>query len=257
MEIQEQVVLVTGAGQGIGAAIASTFAQHGSAVVVNDINPDTAASVAAAIGDEGGRAMAVQADISDHQAVVAMFEQVRSRFGPVSTVINNAGYADFLPFAEYPPETWKKLLEVDLVGVFHCIQTALPHMEEHGAGFVVNIASVHASRTIGRMSAYAAAKAGVVALTRNLALELGPHNIRVNALSPGTIETGALRDFFDSLPPQQRQAQRELMLEWQPLGRFGRPEDIANVAVFLCSPQATFVHGTEIIVDGGLLARLF
>lgn len=257
MEVAEQVVLVTGAGQGIGKAIATAFAQEGSAVVVNDINRESARQVATELRDAGGRAIAVEADISDRQAVEAMLEEAESQVGPVSTLINNAGYAEFFPFMEYPPASWEKLLEVDLVGVFHCIQAAVPYMEENGVGFVVNIASVHAARTLGSMSAYAAAKAGVAALTRNLALELGPRNIRVNAVSPGTIETGALRDYFASLPPEKRETQRKLMLEWQPLGRFGQPEDIANVVLFLCSPQAAFVHGTELVADGGLLSRLF
>jgi len=130
-------------------------------------------------------------------------------------------------------------------------------MEEVGAGFVVNIASVHASQTLQNMSGYAAAKAGVVALTKNLAQELGPKNIRVNCLSPGTIETGALHAYFDSLPDNEREAQREYMLGWCSLGRFGRPRDIADIGLFLCSDKASFIHGTEIVVDGGHLARLF
>lgn len=257
MQIQDQVVLVTGAGQGIGKVIARSFARSGSSVIANDIDGDAARQTAEEIAGEGGSALALEADISDRSAVSAMLAQAKRQFGAITTLINNAGYADFLPFMEYPAENWERLVSVDLVGPFHCIQAAVPYMEERGTGFIVNIASVHASRTLARMSAYAAAKAGVVALTRNLALELGPKNIRVNALSPGTIETGALKDYFASFAPEEREAQQKQMLDWQPLGRFGQPEDIANVAIFLCSPQAAFVHGAEIVVDGGLLARLF
>jgi NAD(P)-dependent dehydrogenase (short-subunit alcohol dehydrogenase family) len=257
MELEEQIVLVTGAGQGIGKAIAAAFARRGSSVIVNDLNLERAQEAATQITDNGGRAVAIQADIADRQGVEAMFQRARAHYGPVSTLINNAGYAEFLPFTDYPPASWENLLKVDLVGVFHCIQASIPYMAESGSGFIVNIASVHAARTLDTMSAYAAAKAGVVALTRNLALELGPKNIRVNAVSPGTVETGALQGYFASLSPEERKTQRRLMLEWQPLGRFGQPEDIANVVLFLCSPQAAFVHGSEIVVDGGLLARLF
>lgn len=257
MELSKQVVLVTGAGRGIGQAIATAFSQAGSAVIINDINLDTAEKTAAQINNAGGRAVPIQADIADRDAVDDMLGQAKQKFGPVSTLINNAGYADFMPFMEYSPASWNRLLDIDLTGVFHCTQAAVPQMEEVGAGFVVNIASVHATQTLQNMSAYAAAKAGVVALTKNLAQELGPKNIRVNALSPGTIETELLQDFFDSLPPDERETRRDYMLSWCSLGRFGRPRDIANVALFLCSPQAAFVHGTEIVADGGHLARLF
>lgn len=257
MDFSKQVVLVTGAGQGIGQAIAAAFGEAGSAVVVNDINLKTAEQTAEQINSTGGRALAIQANITDRSGVDKMLTMAKAHFGPVSTLINNAGYSDFIPFMEYPADNWKKLLDVDLNGVFHCTQATVPQMDEAGAGFIVNITSVHASQALKNMSAYAAAKAGVVALTKNLAQELGPKNIRVNCLSPGTIETDALRDFFNSLPEGEKEAQREHMLSWCSVGRFGKPSDIANVVRFLCSEQASFIHGTEIIADGGHLARLF
>jgi NAD(P)-dependent dehydrogenase (short-subunit alcohol dehydrogenase family) len=186
-----------------------------------------------------------------------MLARSKEQLGPLTTLINNAGYADFMPFLDYDIDQWKKLFDVDLNGVFHCTQASVPQMEESGAGFIVNIASIHASQTLANMSAYAAAKAGVVSLTKNLAYELGPRNIRVNALSPGTIETDLLIEFFDSLPPDERDSTRDYMLSWCPLGRFGQPSDIANIALFLCSDGAAFIHGSEIIADGGHLARLF
>ena len=257
MDYGSQVVLVTGAGQGIGQEIAAIFGEEGSQVIVNDINLDQAKKTAVMINNKGGRAFAVQADIADRKAVDEMFARAKQQFGPVSTLINNAGYPDFVPFMEYPPERWSRLIDVNLSGVFHCTQAAALQMEEVGAGFVVNITSVHATQTLPNMSAYAAAKAGVVALTKNLSLELGPKNIRVNCLSPGTIETGALHSYFDSLPENERQARRDYMLSWCSLGRFGQPRDIANIVLFLCSDKASFIHGTEIVADGGHLARLF
>ncbi|MCB0178935.1 MAG: SDR family oxidoreductase [Anaerolineae bacterium] len=257
MDFNRQVVLVTGAGQGIGQAIALAFAEEGSGVIVNDINPTTAAETAAQINDTGGRAIAIPADIAERHAVKAMLAQAQEQFGPVSTLVNNAGYADFMPFMEYAPERWQRLLDIDLTGVYHCTQAAVPYMAANGAGFVVNITSVHASQTLPNMAAYAAAKAGVVALTKSLAQELGPKNIRVNCLSPGTIETDGLDAYFNSLPEDKRESQRAYMRSWCSMGRFGRPRDIANVVLFLCSDKAAFVHGTEIVVDGGHLARLF
>jgi len=257
MDFNDQVVLVTGAGQGIGQGIATAFAEEGSAVIVNDLNQETAEKTAEHINNTGGRALAIQADISDRKAVDGMLAQAKAHFGPISTLINNAGYSDFIPFMEYPADNWKKLLDVDLNGVFNCTQAVVPQMEEAGAGFIVNITSIHASKALRNMSVYAAAKAGVVALTKNLAQELGPKNIHVNCLSPGTIETDALVDFFNSLPDEDREEQKDYMLSWCSVGRFGKPRDIANIALFLCSEKASFIHGTEIIADGGHLARLF
>ena len=257
MDFSNQVVLVTGAGQGIGQAIATAFGEEGSAVIVNDMNLDTAEKTAAQINDTGGRALAIQADIADRRAVEGLLARAKQQFGPVSTLINNAGHVDFMPFMEYSPDSWRRLLDVDLTGIFHCIQATVPQMEEVGAGFVVNIASVHATQTLPNMSVYAAAKAGVVALTKSIAQELGPKNIRVNSLSPGTIETDALQGYFESLPANERKRQREYMLSWCSLGRFGRPRDIANIVLFLCNDKASFIHGTEIVADGGHLARLF
>lgn len=257
MDFSKQVVLITGAGQGIGQAIATAFAGEGSSVIVNDINLERAKKTVAEINKAGGRALAIQADIADRRAVDAMLAEAKQEFGPVTTLINNAGFVDFVPFTEYPGDRWRRVLEVDLIGVFHCLQAAVPQMEEVRAGFVVNIASVHATQTLKNMSAYAAAKAGVVALTKNLAQELGPKNIRVNCLSPGTVETDALQGYFNSLPADERESQRDYMLSWCSLGRFGRPRDIADVVLFLCSDKAAFIHGTEIVVDGGHLARLF
>jgi 3-oxoacyl-[acyl-carrier protein] reductase len=257
MELSKQVVLVTGAGRGIGQEMAAAFGREGSAVIVNDIDLDEAEKTAAIINNAGGRAKAIQADIADRSSVDDMLAQARQPFGPVSTLINNAGYPEFVPFTEYSPDRWHRLIDVNLTGVFHCTQATVPQMEQVGAGFVVNITSVHASQTLHSMSAYAAAKAGVVGLTKSLALELGPKNIRVNCLSPGTVETGALRAFFESMPDDEREARREYMLGWCSLGRFGRPGDIADIALFLCSDKASFIHGTEIVADGGHLARLF
>lgn len=257
MDFRDQVVVVTGAGQGIGQGIAQAFAEEGCAVVVNDIDLVTAEETAVSINKAGGKAIAIQADIADRHAVENMLAQAKEQFGPVTTLVNNAGYPEFVPFMAYPEESWNRLLDVDLSGVFHCSQAAVPYMIEAGAGFIVNITSIHASQTLENMSVYAAAKAGVVALTKNMSLELGAKNIRVNCVSPGTIETGALKKFFDSMPDDEREAKRDYMLSWCSVGRFGQPRDIANVVMFLCSDKAAFVQGTEIVADGGHLARLF
>lgn len=257
MNLNGQVVVVTGAGRGIGQAIAEAFAEEGSRVIVNDVDGDNARQVAHQIVDSGGQAIAIQADISDQSAVNSMFQQAQEHFGAVTTLINNAGVVPFKPIMEFTSAMWDSTMNIDLKGIFYGVQAAIPQMVSRGAGYIVSIASVHASRTLPNASAYAAAKAGVVALTHNLAFELGQKNIRVNCVSPGAIETEALQAYFNSLPEDKREAERNYMMSWHPLGRFGQPRDVANVVVFLCSDKAAFMHGTEVIVDGGLLARLF
>jgi NAD(P)-dependent dehydrogenase (short-subunit alcohol dehydrogenase family) len=257
MDLNEQIVVVTGAGRGIGQAIAQAFAEAGSRVIVNDVIGDNARRVAQRIVDSGGQALAVQADISDQAAVNTMFQQAEAHFGAVTTLINNAGIVSFKPIMEFTSQMWDSTMNIDLKGIFFCTQAAVPQMVSRGGGSIVSIASVHATRTLPNASAYAAAKAGIVALTHNLAFELGPKNIRINCVSPGAIETDALQAYFDSLPEDKREAERNYMMSWHPLGRFGQPRDIANVVVFLCSDKAAFMHGTEVVVDGGLLARLF
>ncbi len=257
MNLDQQVVVVTGAAQGIGRAIALAFAAEGSKVIVNDVNGEGAQQTAAEIVSNGGQAVAIRADIAEPGAVRAMFERACDTFGHVTTLINNAGYQHFKPLLDHTPEAWNKVLSIDLSGAFHCAQAAIPHMVAAGGGFIVNIASVHAQRTLPTSPAYAAAKAGIVAFTHSLALEFGPKNIRVNCVSPGAIETDALRAYLDSLPPERRESELQYLLSWHPLGRLGRPQDIADVVVFLCSPKAQFIHGAEITADGGLTARLF
>jgi NAD(P)-dependent dehydrogenase (short-subunit alcohol dehydrogenase family) len=257
MDFKEQVVVITGAGQGIGQATAYAFAQRGSRVVVNDLQRETAEATTRTINERGGQAIAVQADVADEAAVRTIFYQAQHHFGAVTTLINNAGYVPFLPLMDYTAAIWDKTMAVDLKGIFYCVQAAVPQMERRGGGRIVNIASVHASATLPGTSAYAAAKGGIVSLTRTLALELGPKHIRVNCISPGAIETDALKAYFDSLPPEESEARRQYLLGWHPLGRFGQPDDIAQVALFLCSDQAAFIHGSEIVADGGCLARLF
>lgn len=257
MLLSEQVVVVTGAGQGIGYAIAHDFALAGSRVVVTDINSVTVASATDAIRAAGGQAAGIVADVSDAASVGAMLAQAKQTYGRITTLVNNAGVVIFKPFADTTAADWQKTLDVDLSGVFICTQAVLPYLRESGGGVVVNITSVHATATIPGTVAYAAAKTGVVGMTRNLALELGKDNIRVNCVSPGAIETDALKNYFDSMPDDQRERERSHMLGFQALPFFGTGHDVADAVLFLCSERARYIAGTELVVDGGVLARLF
>ncbi|MBK8020745.1 MAG: SDR family oxidoreductase [Chloroflexi bacterium] len=200
MELHDQIVVVTGAGQGIGQGIAQAFGAEGSAVIVNDLRQATAEATAASIRQNGGRAIGVQADVGDRAQVAALFEAARVAFGPVTTLVNNAGYVPYEPAIGYPPDVWDRTIATNLTGVFNCTQAALTHMVERGGGSIVNIASVHSRSTLPGTLAYAATKAGVVSMTRTLALEVGSKKIRVNAVSPGAIETEGLKVYFDSCP---------------------------------------------------------
>ena len=257
MKLEEQVVIVTGAGQGIGLGIAQAFARAGTAVVVNDINAETSEAAAQSILTAGGRAVAAPADIAVREGVIAMCDAAVAAFGKITTLVNNAGWFAFTPFLEQTPEAWQHTLDVDLSGIFHCTQVAVPHMIAAGGGSVVNITSVHATATIPGTVAYAAAKTGVVGMTRTLALELGRHNIRVNCVSPGAISTDALKRYFDSLPPEQREKEQAHMLGFQALPFFGTAEDVAELVLFLCDDRARYITGAEMLIDGGVLARLF
>jgi NAD(P)-dependent dehydrogenase (short-subunit alcohol dehydrogenase family) len=257
MKLEDQVVIVTGAGQGIGLGIAQAFARSGSAVVVNDVNAETAQQAAHNINAAGGRAIAAPADISNRAQIAAMCQAAQAAFGKITTLINNAGWFVFTPFMEQTPEAWQRTLDIDLSGIFHCTQLVVPYLLQAGGGSIVNITSVHASATIPGTAAYAAAKAGIVGMTRTLALELGQHNIRVNCVSPGAINTAALEKYFDSLPPEQREQEQAHMLGFQALPFFGTAEDVAELVLFVCSGRARYVTGTELVIDGGVLARLF
>jgi NAD(P)-dependent dehydrogenase (short-subunit alcohol dehydrogenase family) len=256
METTKDVVLVTGAGRGIGRGIAQAFAAEGCAVIVNDVDAETARTTARDIEQAGGRARALPADLRDVAAVRALFDQARQTYGDVTVLINNAAFIPFVPVERYTVDMWNQTVETNLSAIFHCVRAVTEHMVSAGHGSVINIASVHAQRTLPNTSAYAATKAAVVGLTRSLALELGPKNIRVNCISPGAIDTEGLQAYFASLSPEDRDNERRRMLGWQPLGRFGNPDDIAQLAIFLCSRKAEFIHGADIVIDGGLLARL-
>ncbi len=257
MEFSEQIVVVTGAGQGIGFAIARAFALAGSRVVINDINGDTCAAAASAITREGGTAVGIRADVSSPEEVAAMLTQVQQTWGYVTTLVNNAGVVTFKPLQETSMQTWQRTIDVDLTGVFVCTQACAAHMRAAGQGAIVNISSVHATATIPHTAAYAAAKTGVIGMTRTLALELGRDNIRINSVSPGAIETDALRTYFEQMPPDTREKERAHMLNFQALPFFGSGDDVADAVMFLCGPRARYITGTELVVDGGVLARLF
>jgi NAD(P)-dependent dehydrogenase (short-subunit alcohol dehydrogenase family) len=238
------VVLVTGGASGIGAAIARRFAASGGRIVILDINGQGAKAVAAECGPA---AIGLAADVSSDTAV----REAVSQLSRVDVLVNNAGTDVEGTVLEMSAEDWDRQFAVNLRSMFLMSKHVVPLMPAGGA--VINISSIDALASYPRMAAYDASKAGVLALTRAMAIDFGPRGIRVNAICPGYIETPLLAPYFDQFPDPESAKSRVRALH--PVGRLGRPEDVAEVAFFLASDAASFITGTHIVVDGGLTAR--
>jgi len=242
--------LVTGGSRGIGRGICLALAKQGADVAVNyRSNEAEAQAVVSEIKAMGRQAFAVQADVSSAESVAKMFAEVKSRWGKLDILVNNAGIVKFANFEEVTEEDWDQILDVNLKGQFLCAKEAVRLMGPGGK--IINIASI-ASGGVGigfrQIAHYTASKGGVVALTENLALELGPKGINVNAIAPGVIET----DMTKGLTTDEKTSAG--LLARIPKGRFGKPEDIGVAAAFLASDEADYITGTVLYVDGGWLA---
>ncbi|WP_211440666.1 3-oxoacyl-ACP reductase FabG [Collimonas humicola] len=247
----QKAVLVTGGSRGIGRAICAAMADPAMPVFVNYArNPQAAEETCAVVAAAGGKAFAVQADVSDHEQVQRMFLSIREQGYWVHTLINNAGIVADTIAASMSIEQWRSVLATNLDGSFFCIRTALSTMSARKSGRIVNIASVSGIKAQPGQVNYAASKAGVMALTRGLARELGRYGVRVNAVAPGFIETEMLSDLRSSEKGEEFLQQTAAAAI--PLGRLGQPEEIASVVRFLCSKAASYVTGQVITVDGGL-----
>ena len=242
------VAIVTGAGAGIGRAIAETFAAAGAAVMVSDRTADKAATVADAIRASGGNAASIACDVTDNSALEAMVRETVQAFGKVTLLVNNAGGGGPKPF-DMPMDDFVWAYQLNVFSIFRLCQLCAPHIEKAGGGAVLNISSMAGENKNQRMTSYGSSKAAVNHLTRNMAFDLGPKNIRVNAIAPGAIKTDALATV---LTPEIEKT----MLKHTPMGRLGEASDIANAALFLCSPAASWVSGQVLTVSGGGLQEL-
>lgn len=248
MRLPGKVALITGAGQNIGRAMAERFAAEGAAVAVVDLDGTRAERVTRGIVAGGGRAMALVADVSDEAAVAAMVDRVGGEFGGLDILVNNVGATINRSLLETTLAEWEMVLAVTLRSTFLCSKYVAQAMIAAGhGGAIVNVASTSGHRGIPNKFAYAVAKAGVLNLTRAAAIELAPHGIRVNTLTP--TQTGSPVGVADEAVAPDRVVARGI-----PIGRFGRPEEQAAAALFLASDEASFVTGAEIVCDGGLLA---
>jgi NAD(P)-dependent dehydrogenase (short-subunit alcohol dehydrogenase family) len=255
MRLDGKVAIITGAGGGMGRVAAEGFAREGARVVLADVTEETAGSAADAVTSAGGQATAIAADVSDEDQARRMVEHATATFGRVDILYNNAG---IMPAADHSVvdtdvAMWDKVMAVNVRGVFLGCKYAIPRMVEQRSGSVINIASFVA--LVGcsvPQDAYTASKGAVLALTRSLAVQFAPQGVRTNAISPGPIETPLLMDWL----VKDEEAKR-IRLARNPTGRFGKPEEIVSMAVYLASDESRWTNGASLVVDGGITVNYF
>ena len=237
---------ITGGSRGIGRAVARRLAAEGYAVGIDYLQAREAAeALAAEIRSAGGKALAVQGDVSDRGAVTAAIRRVEAAFGPVTCLVNNAGIAEQHQFQDISEAFWRRIFSVNVDGAYHTIQAVLPGMIHRKAGVIVNISSIWGQRGASCEVAYSATKAALIGLTRSLAMELAPSGIRVNCVAPGVIRT----DMVEVLGEETLRS----LAEETPMGRLGRPEDVAAAVAYFCREESAFVTGQVLTADGGFI----
>jgi len=251
LSFENKVALVTGAGSGLGLATAKAFAESGASVVLADWNEKSVRSAAEELTAKGHKALAIHCDVADDAQVEAMVEQTVATFGRLDAAYNNAGVQNIVAeTADAPREDFDRVMAINLRGVWSCMKFELRQMRKQGSGAIVNCSSIGGLVGIAGRGVYHASKHGVLGLTKSAALEYASRGIRINAVCPGIIETPMVAGMLAS----QAEAMKELMKD-VPIGRLGRPEEIAAAVLWLCSPGASFVIGHALVVDGGYTVR--
>jgi 3-oxoacyl-[acyl-carrier protein] reductase len=250
-KLEGKVALITGAGSGMGRAMAREFAAQGARVAAADIVEERAAETAAGIREQGWDAVSFAVDVADGSSVAAMVEAALVEFGRVDVLCSNAGVLDdYAPVLETEEADWDRVLSINLKGMYLTSRALLPQMLDNGGGVIVNTASISGLVAGGGGAAYTASKHGVIGFTRQLAFDYGPRGVRANAICPGAVETGMTHDLFAA-------GEAEVMdsVHSVPAGRYAQPEEIAKLALFLASGDSDFIHGAAYVVDGGWTIR--
>jgi NAD(P)-dependent dehydrogenase (short-subunit alcohol dehydrogenase family) len=255
MRLRDKVVLITGGASGMGRLAAVTFAREGARVVALDVSANAGEDVAGEITDHGGQALFVQGDVGREEQVRAAVRRAVERFDRLDVLYNNAGIFPEKDgsVVDVEESVWDRVMTVNLKGIYLCCKHGIPELIRAGGGSIINVASFVAlvGCTVPQ-DAYTASKGGVIALTKSLAVQFGPKRIRANAIAPGPIETPLLTSWLLNNPEA-----KQLRLNRIPLGRFGRPEDIVQMALYLASDESTWVNGSVLVVDGGITSNYF
>jgi NAD(P)-dependent dehydrogenase (short-subunit alcohol dehydrogenase family) len=256
VDLDGRVALVTGGGRGIGRAIVQALADNAAQVVIVDLDGDAGRQAAEEVSRTGGTGLALTGDVSNAEQMAKVVSQVLDRLGRIDILVNNAGIntsRDRVPIHDYALEDWDRILQVDLTGVFVTSRAVVPAMLKNAGGRIINISSIAGLVPLRLQSGYVAAKAGVVNLTRSMALELGPHGILVNAVAPGSTLTRGTETLFYG-PDGAYSEKAASLLSHIPLGRPGTPEEIAHAVLFLAAPESSYINGAILTVDGGWTA---
>ncbi len=254
MNLAGKIAVVTGVGAGIGAAVADIFSGAGARVIGLECNPQALGRTARRVTGNGGEMHPICADVSSEESIERAFSEIESEFHSIDILVNNVGVEFYKDFVDVRVSDWEFQLAVNLRSVFLCCSHAVPMMIRARRGSIINTASVQAFATTGQTAPYAAAKAGVLGLTRDMARDLGPYNIRVNGICPGCIDTPMMARSLER--NEDAGAAKQKMESAIPLRRLGDPREIANAAAFLASDFASYISGISLLVDGGLMAQL-
>jgi NAD(P)-dependent dehydrogenase (short-subunit alcohol dehydrogenase family) len=252
MKLEQRVAVITGAGSGIGRAMALLFAREGARILAADLNGGAAEETAAIVTGAGGTCHPFAVDASQPEQVRAMIEQALATYGRVDILCNNAGIGSTTDVVDCEPDEWDRVMTVNVKSVYLGCKFAIPHMLEQGSGVIINTASVAGMVGIVKRASYCASKGAVIALTRQVAVEYVTRGIRVNCLCPGTVDSPWVERLLQQA--DDRVAARQALEARQPMGRLGTPEEVAAAALYLASDDAAFITGTGLVIDGGWTA---